>query len=56
MATVADDGQAHALVLLVTAHQLLEPLWQVLELGLCGQARLKQLGLHLDLVSEVLQR
>ena len=53
---VTDDRQAHALVLGVGGEQLLEARRQVLELGLGGQARLEQLGLHLHLVREVLQR
>ena len=56
MATVTDNGQTHALVDAVVGHELLEPLRQVLELGSVGQARLKQFGLHLDLVGEILQR
>lgn len=36
MATVTDNGQAHALVDPVVGHELLEPLGQVLELGFVG--------------------
>ena len=56
MATVTDNGQAHALVNLVVGHKLLELLRQVLKLRPGGESRFKQFGLHLDLVREVLQR
>ena len=54
MATVTDNGQTHALVDPVVGHKLLEPLGEVLELGLGGQPGFEQFGLHLDLVGEIL--
>ena len=53
MAAIADNGQAHILVLLVVAHQFLKVLGQVLELRLACKARLQQLRLYLHLVLEV---
>ena len=55
MTTISNNGQTHCLVLLVTGHQLLETLGQVLELSFAGKARLEQLGLHLNLILVVLQ-
>ena len=50
MAAVTDNGQAHALIVAVVSHQLLELLGQGLEFRLRSEARLEELGLHLDLV------
>lgn len=55
VASVAHDGEAHVLVVLVLREDLLEGLRQRLEVRVRGELGLEDARLHLDLVLEVVQ-
>jgi hypothetical protein len=56
MAAVSHNWQSHVLIILVTVECLLEADREILELRFGSQARLHQLGLHLNFVLKVGKR